>query len=331
MKRLTTALLLSLAIVATAGPAQAEKFIVKTATIAPEGSVWLKVMRKMGKELKKATDGNVKIKFFAGGVLGDDKVVLEKMRFGQVHAAGLIGVGLGELVPEVRLLELPFQFTSYKQTDCVLNAVDQEFKDKFEKKGFVHLGWVDQGFVYVFSKQKILSADDMAGTKPWVMEADPLAKSLFEKIGLNPVPLALPDVFTSLQTGLIDTVYISPVAAIALQWYTKVKYMIDMPIVDGSGAVLVKKEFFDSLPPEYQEITRTVMGKYLKKLTRATRKLNNKSIKVLADKGIEIIKPDSRHVQQFQAKGLAAAKSLVGEMYDKATLDRILKLIERCK
>ena len=322
---------LSLAILATGGSARAEKFVVKTATIAPEGSVWLKVMRKMAKELKIATDGNVKTKFFAGGVLGDDKVVLEKMKFGQVQAAGLIGVGLGELVSEVRLLELPFQFTSYKQTDCVLDALSDEFKKKFEEKGFVLLGWADQGFVYVFSNKEIRSADDMKGTKPWVLESDPMAKLLFEKLGLNPVPLALPDVFTSLQTGLIDTIYISPVAAIALQWYTKVKYMIDMPIVDGTGAILVTKKFFDTLPPDYQATVIKLTDKYLKKLSKVTRKLNNKSIKVLVDKGIEIIKPDQRQIAKFQKMGLEAAHGLVGKLYDKPALDRVLKLIERCK
>ncbi|NOZ02887.1 MAG: ABC transporter substrate-binding protein [Deltaproteobacteria bacterium] len=331
MKRLATAFLAVAVVLSVTSAARAEKFVIKTATIAPEGSVWLKVMRRMAKDLKKATDGNVRLKFFAGGVLGDDKVVLEKLRFGQIQAAGLIGVGLGELVPEVRALELPFQFTSYKQTDCVLDALKDDFAKKFEKKGFVLLGWADQGFVYVFSNKAIKSADDMQGTKPWVMESDPLAKLLFQKLGLNPVPLAIPDVFTSLQTGLIDTIYISPVAAIALQWYTKVKYMIDMPIVDGSGAILISKKFFDGMPPEYRKITRELTAKYLRLLQKATRRLNTKSIKVLARKGIQMIKPQASDIAGFQKKGLEAAKSLVGKLYDKATLDRVLGLIEKCR
>lgn len=311
--------------------AEADTYVMKVATVAPEGSVWLKVMRKMAEEVKKATSGRLEIKFFAGGVLGDDKVVLDKMRFGQVQAAGLTGVGLGELVPEVRLMELPFQFTSYKQVDCVLEDLYPDFAKKFEEKGFVLLGWADQGFVYVFSKNRIQGTADMKGAKPWVWEADVLAKAVFKAIGLSPVPLSLQDVFTSLQTGLIDTVYISPVAAIALQWYTKVSYMVDLPIADGSGAIVVSKSFFDSLPQDIQEVLRTTVPKYAKKLSEATRTLNDKSIQVLAEKGVTVIKPDASQVSGFRDKGLEAARSLVGTLYQAPMLDRVLRRLQSCK
>ncbi len=325
-----TATLLALVIPARAARAD-DPVVLKVATVAPEGSVWLKVMRKMAEELKKETEGRLEVKFFAGGVLGDDKVVLDKMRFGQVHAAGLTGVGLGELVPEVRVMELPFQYSSYRQVDCVLEAFQEEFARKFEEKGFVLLGWSDQGFVYVFSKNRIQSPTDMKGAKPWVWEADVLAKAVFKAIGLSPVPLALQDVFTSLQTGLVDTVYVSPVAAIALQWYTKVSYMVDMPIADGAGAIVIAKATFDRLPADIQAALRDKVPKYAAKLSRATRQLNDKSIQVLAEKGITILKPDPAQVAGFEARGLEAARSLVGQLYPAALLDRVLKRIQQCR
>ncbi len=325
-----TATLVALAIPARAARAD-DPVVLKVATVAPEGSVWLKVMRRMAGEIKKETGGRLEVKFFAGGVLGDDKVVLDKMRFGQVHAAGLTGVGLGELVPEVRVMELPFQYTSYKQVDCVLDAFRDEFARKFEEKGFVLLGWSDQGFVYVFSKNRIQSPTDMKGAKPWVWEADVLAKAVFKALGLNPVPLALQDVFTSLQTGLVDTVYISPVAAIALQWYTKVSFMVDMPIADGSGAIVIAKAAFDRLPADLQAILRDKVPKYAKKLSQATRQLNDRSVQVLTEKGLTVLKPDPAQVAGFQARGVEAARSLVGQLYPAALLDRVLKRIQQCR
>lgn len=325
-----TATLVALAIPARAARAD-DPVVLKVATVAPEGSVWLKVMRRMADELKKETGGRLEVKFFAGGVLGDDKVVLDKMRFGQVHAAGLTGVGLGELVPEVRVMELPFQYSSYEQVDCVLDTFRDEFARKFEEKGFVLLGWSDQGFVYVFSKNRIQSPTDMKGAKPWVWEADVLAKAVFKALGLNPVPLALQDVFTSLQTGLVDTVYISPVAAIALQWYTKVSFMVDMPIADGSGAIVIAKAAFDRLPPDIQAILRDKVPKYAKKLSKATRQLNDRSVQVLTEKGLTVLKPDPAQVAGFQARGVEAARSLVGQLYPAALLDRVLKRIQQCR
>jgi len=303
----------------------------KVATVAPEGSPWLKVMRKMAEELEKETGGRLKIKFYAGGVLGDDKVVLDKMRFGQIHAAGLTGVGLGEIVPEVRLMELPFQFDSYSQVDCVLNALYDDLAKKFEEKGFVLLGWADQGFVYVFSKKEIKGVKDMQGAKPWVWEADVLAKAIFKVMGINPTPLALQDVFTSLQTGLVDTVYISPVAAISLQWFTKVQYMVDMPITDGSGAIVMSKQAYDKLDPDLQKALSSKVKEYAKKLTRITREMNQKSLKTLEEKGIVFIKPTDQDVASFRAKGLEAARSLVGQLYSQQALDRALGILKGCK
>ena len=311
--------------------ASAQQYVIKAATVAPEGSVWLKVMRRMDKELQKKTGGRLKFKFYAGGVLGDDKVVLQKMRFGQIQAAGLTGVGLGELVPKVRLMELPFQLATYRQVDCALKSFYDEFEKAFESKGFVLLGWTDQGFVYLFSKEKVQSVDDLRIRKPWVWEADPLARAMYEVVGVSPVPLALQDVFTSLQTGHVDTVYISPVAAISLQWYTKVNYMIDLPIADGSGAFVVSKGFFDKLPQDLQSALLETARKYLRKLSRATRKLNDKSLRILQKKGVTIIPVDAARAESFRKLGLRAAKKLVGKLYSAQDLERFLQTVSRCR
>ncbi len=310
--------------------ALAQENVIKMATSAPEGSPTLKVLRKLNDELKTATGGKLSFKFFAGGVLGDDKVMLDKMKYGQIQAAALTGVGLGEIASEVRLLEMPFHFGSYKQIDCVVNAFSDEFAKKFEEKGYVLLGWADQGFVYLFSKKRIEKVADMAGTKPWVWGSDVLAKAIFNAFDLNPVPLELQDVFTSLQTGLIDTVYISPVYAVGMQWYTKVQYMVDVPITDGIGAMVISKKAFDALPADQQVVLKTKATEYLKKLTAVTRQGNDKAIKVLADKGIQVIKVDASQTSQFRSKGEQAAKALVGKLYSAEMLKRLQAQISKC-
>lgn len=309
----------------------AQEIVIKAATVAPEGSVWMKVMNKMNEDIKKESGGRLSFKFFSGGVLGDDKTVLDKMKYGQVQAAGFTGVGLGYILPEVRVMELPFHFSTYKQLDCTLSAFSDEFAKKFEEKGFILLGWADQGFVYLFSKKNISSANDMKTTKPWVWESDPLAKAVFTAFGLNPVPLSLQDVFTSLQTGLVDTVYISPVAAIALQWYTKVETMVDLPIVDGIGAFLMSKEAFDKLPEDLKKLLKEKSASYLKKLSTATRQSNDASIKILKEKGIRVVSPNENEISEFRKKGEQAARSLVGKLYSSELLEGVKAKASQCK
>ena len=85
---------------------------IKFATVATEGSTWMKVMNEMANAVEDSTNGEVKFKIYPGAVQGDEKDVLRKMRIGQIHSAGFTGVGLGEILPEVRIMDAPFLFNN---------------------------------------------------------------------------------------------------------------------------------------------------------------------------------------------------------------------------
>ena len=106
---------------------------IKFATLAPEGSNWMKEMHRLDKEVQDATGGAVAFKFYPGGVSGDEMDVIRKMRIGQVHSAGFTGVGLGEILPEVRVLDLPFLFENDKQVEHIYEVMDVYFTGKFAR------------------------------------------------------------------------------------------------------------------------------------------------------------------------------------------------------
>ncbi len=308
--------------------ALAEDFEITLATVAPEGSLWMKEMHKLDEKIREKTDGHVRLKFYAGGVAGDDKTVLEKIKGGQFVGAGLTGVGLGEIVPDFRVMEIPFHFRSYAEVDYVLKKLSKWFKQKFEEKGYKVLGWTDQGFVYVMSKKKIGSVADMKAAKPWVWDVDPLAHAAFAAFGINPIPLSIENVATSLDSGMIDTIYISPEAAIALQWYRKVQYIVNIPIVDGAGAIVMSKAYFDKMPKEYQVVVETLSASYLQNLTSKNRKSNEEAMKTLAGKGIASIQPTAADLAKFEEVGVKAADNLVGKLYSKKLLDKVRSLLD---
>jgi TRAP-type C4-dicarboxylate transport system substrate-binding protein len=328
MKRIAVTTLLLLLPLLWVPTAAAEDFELTIATVAPEGSLWMKEMHKLDEKVREKTDGHVRFKFYPGGVAGDDKTVLEKIKGGQFVGAGLTGVGLGEIYPGIRVLEIPFTFRSYGEVDYVLKKLSKYFKQKFEEKGFKVLGWTDQGFVYIMSKQKIASKDDMKKAKPWVWDVDPLANAAFASFGINPIPLSIENVATSLDSGMIDTFYISPVAAIALQWYRKAKFVVNFPVVDGAGAIVIAKETFDKMPKEYQVILETLSAQYLRGLSVKTRKANDQAMETLKKKGIEIVEPTEADVKEFMEVGIKASDSLAGKLYSKKLLDKVRALLD---
>jgi len=302
----------------------AKTVTIKFATLAPEGSTWMNVMREFAAEVKKQTNGEIKIKIYAGGVQGDEKDVIRKMRINQLQSGGFTGVGLGTILPEVRILDTPFLFESHEEIDYVKQKFFDRFAKGFEKKGYVLLGWAEVGFVYIYSNYPLKKKDDLNKVKMWMWEGDPLAEALYKTAGISPIPLSITDVLTSLQTGLIDGVYTSPLACLGLQWFTKVKYMLDIPLANSMGAVLVTKKTIKKISPENQKILMELGNEYFNELTRLSRIDNENSITQMVKNGLTLTKvQDKATLDEFMQLGEKSRRELVGQLYSQELLDQI--------
>lgn len=305
-----------------------QQYIIKFATVAPEGTSWMNVMREYDAAVRKESGGRIGFRMYASNIQGDEKTVIRKIGVGQLQAAGFTGVGLGEIAPKVRILDTPFLIRSSEEADNLIRVFDQEFQKAIEAGGYVLLGWAEVGFVYVFSNSKVEKADDIKQLKMWVWDGDPVAETSFRALDLNPIPLSLDNVRTSLQTGLINAFYTTPYAAIAMQWYTQAKYMVDFPLTCSAGAVLISKKYFDNLPDDLQEILVRNGRFYMKNLTEVGRQDNKNSLIELKKRGIIFTKADSEGIQEYIASGLRARRMLVGRMYDEDFMNRVEKAAE---
>ena len=298
--------------------------VIKFATVAPEGSTWMNVMTEFAQAVNTQTDGQVKFKLYPGSQSGDELVVLRKIRIGQLHSAGFTGVALGEILPEVRILDSPFLFRSYAEVDFTTSKLYDYFSSKFEEKGFILLGWAEVGFVYVYTTRPVYGIQDLSGVKMWMWEGDPVAEATFKAIGITPIPLSITDVMTSLQTNLINGVYISPLACIALQWHTKVKYMLDLPLADSNGAVLLVKSQFDKLSPSQQEILKNLSRQYFGKLISSSRNDNAQSLEIIKKAGIQFTQvKDKTETEKYYQAGKTARRMLIGKLYDEKFLNQV--------
>lgn len=326
MKRVIPASILTLLILF--GEGYSQKYVIKFATLAPDGSTWMNVMKEYNDAVRKESGGRVEFKIYSGGKAGDEKDVLRKIQLGQFHAGGFTGVGLGEIAPKVRILDSPFLFENYDEIDYIYKTFDKEFTQAFEENGYVLLGWAEVGFVYIFSKSPIRSAEDVKRNKVWLWEGDPIAEAAFKAFGVSAIPLSITDVLTSLQTGLVNAVYTSPLAAIALQWFTRVKYMLNLPLADAAGAVVISKKKFDELPADLKEILVRNGRKYMAKLTALSREDNRKSIEVLQKHGIQLSPPPSEESRRgYFEVGKAARRLLIGKLYSEEFLSRVEKAV----
>ncbi len=320
-KKLPAVCALLLALCAASAQAQT---MIKFATLAPEGSTWMKAMRQYTAEVSSKTANRVQFKIYAGGVSGDEKDVVRKIRLGQLQAGGFTGVGIGEIAPEIRLLDTPFLFKNSAEIDHIYKTFDADFRKYFETRGYVLLGWAEVGIVNVFSNSPVTKPEDMRSVKIWMWEGDPIAEAMFDALKVKPIPLSVTDVMTSLQTGMINGVYGSPLSVIALQWFARMKYVFSLPITNASGAVVLAKKTFDALSKEDQRTLLDLGDKHLRALTLQSRKDNTQSLTVLKNKKLVFTDPAGPAVvAEFEKAGDTARQSLVGKMYPKELMDRL--------
>lgn len=304
-------------------PAAEAGEVMKLATVAPEQSTWMQVMRDCERELREATGGAVELRLYPGGVSGDEKDVLRKIRFGQLAAGGFTGFGLGEVVPWVRVLELPFLVETPDEAAAALEAVRDTLEAEFARKGFEVLGWSSVGMVHIFSKDPIIDLDTFRRARMWLWEGDRLALALFKEAGVSPIQVALPDVITSLETGLLDAVYTSPLAALALQWFTRVRYMTDLPVAHSVGAVIVSSSFMERLREPTRQAVRDVFASHMARLDTLARRDQRESLQALKEAGIEsaLVPPAAR--ESFRGLGRNISDDLADDLFPRWLLEEV--------
>ncbi len=304
-------------------PSVAKTVVIKLATLAPEGSSWIETFNAINAEIKQKTDGQVRCKFYAGGVLGDEKDMLRKMHIGQIHAAGLTSAGLSAIFNEMDVFQIPFLFTSHEEVDYVLTQMDGFYRKGFDDNQYVLLGWSEGGFVHLMSTQPVATLADLRKLKVWTWEDAPMTRIIFDEANVSAIPLTVPDVLVGLQTGLVDVVYAPPSGAISLQWFTKIRYITDVNLIYLIGAVVIKKKVFNKITPAHQKIIIDVWQRHMSQLKQTIRSENQEAMQVMVKQGIKIIVPTENQVTEFKDVSAKAIQRLEGETFSQKVLDEV--------
>ena len=296
---------------------------VKMGTLIPEGTTWSKHLKKMSKEIKKATKNKVKLKYYFGGSQGDEPDVLRKIRVGQLHGGIFTGKTLGSISGDTRVLELPFTFFKNKEkASKVLKKMSPFLNEKFKKSGLIGLGMFDIGMVYFISKKKINNLFDLGGIKIWSWDGDRLVETILNVMNFISVPLALPDVLSSLSTGIIEATYAPPIGILSFQWNTKVKYIIDFPLTLSIGALLISQKYWKKISLEHQNKIIRISEKYVNKINISNKKDNEDALDIIKKSGIKLIEFPKEDIEKGKKLRIKVIERLKGKLFSIEFLER---------
>ncbi len=307
------------------GMAAAQTTEIKIATLAPENSGWMKEFRQGAAEIRERTDGRVKLKFYSGGVQGNERQVLRKMQIGQLHGGTFAPTDFQDRYPDVNIYGLPFLFKSIEEVEYVREHLDAGLIAGIEDLGFETFGFAGGGFAIILSNEPVRSHDDLKGKKVWLPEGDQISYQGMKSLDLSPVSLPITDVLTGLQTGLIDIVAIPPVVALALQWHTKVKYVTRMPVLYAMGFMVIGERKFNQLSDPDQAVVRDVMTGIYDDVDAASQRDSRNATEALLSVGLEEVDPVPGEFEKIRDQMQETNSDMADQgMFSASLLDELL-------
>ena len=300
----------------------------KIASLAPAGSVWINQFAQFADEVKQKSGGQVSFKVYPGGVMGDDQAMLRKMRVGQLHGGGFTMTGISQVVPDFRVMAIPFLFNSYEEVDYVKTGLLPSFKTEFRSHGLELIAMTEVGFIYAMSTQPIQTLADLEQSKNWSPMGDPISETYLKTLGITPVQLTIPDVLSSLQSGLIDTVYNSLYGSIVLQWFTKAKHIVNTPYGYAYGAFSLDSRSFNKLSPKQQQIITEAAERHFSTLLKDTRQSNSESRQVLINQGATFLDVDETTRKGLQDKRDQTIVRLIPDSFSQDIYNQTTTLLD---
>ncbi len=332
MRRLTlAALAVTLMLLATISEATE----LKLATFAPDGSNWMERMRATAERIEERTDGAVRLRFYPGGVMGDARAVLRRMRLGQMHGGSFTLGELASVAPAANLYSMPFVFRNAEEVRSLRETFDPLVLGALEAEGIVAPGISLGGFAYLFSDRELPSADPEAlgsAYRVWVPSGDRLSQHTLEKAGASPVPLPLAEVYTALQTGAVNTFASTPSATIILQWHTRAETMLDMPLLMTAGTIGFDQRALARVGEDDRAILLEELAATLERIEDDNFKDNREAMQALSDRGVRVTEPEPELVAFWHDLAHRIRRDAVEDgSFELPHLDRLESALERIR
>jgi TRAP-type C4-dicarboxylate transport system substrate-binding protein len=302
-------------------PAEGAPIVIKLATLVPDGSVWDQSLKASGAEWARDTQGRVSLRVYPGGVAGSEEDVIRKMRIGQLQAASVTVAGLAQIDPAFKAFTVPMFFDSYPELRVVLDKMTPMLKQRLEEKGFVLLNWGHGGWVHVFSKQPVSSVGDLRKLRLWVGVGDDRAQQLWKKNGFQPVAVSTTDILAGLQSGMLDAIYITPLAALSLQWFRTTPYMTEIGLAPLVGGTIVTKSAWEKISPADRTAILASCHKLELELEQQVPRQDTTSVAEMQKRGLKLVPVSGAQAAEWRQTAETFATQMRGETVPADVMD----------
>lgn len=295
----------------------------KIASIAPEQSPWGQALNKLAADWARISGGRVILKIYHNGIAGDERSMISKVRIGQLQGMVLTATGLCEINPDFFSICLPALVRTDRELSYVLEKMRPHYESMLRNTGFVPIAWSKAGWVKFFSKRPVMYPSDLKAMKLSVGGQNDMFVQVWKVMGYQAVPVAIPQVLSALNSGMIEAVYSSPLAVGGYQWFGITKHMLDFNVSPFIGSILLSERSWRQVPADLRPKLMEAVREVEVKLDSDTVALENAAVETMRKHGLVIhqVSEDAR-TQWFKEFG-EAYKHLIGSVITQEAYDTI--------
>jgi len=304
------------------------RFTLRLATAAPDGTTWAHELRAIDRELSAETHGEVRMKWYWGGIAGEEPEMGDRILRGQLDGAASGGVLCHRVSTSMRVMSIRGLFQSRDEAAHVMTQLRPAIEKEARAAGFEYVGATGLGPDLVFSREPVHSWEDVKRTRLWAWNADDTGRLMNEALGLNTVPLPIAEALRAYEERRVDGFVASPQGAVAFQWFSRARYLLNQPIGFSWGCLLISNAAFDRLPHEYQQVLRSAASKAGARIDAAGRQTDDALLGGLFEKqGLKPLEGNESLRRDFTAAARAARERLGDKLIPAAILQHVLALL----
>ena len=274
---------------------------IKIGTVAPSGSLWETTIKEIAAEWTKISNGEINVKIYSGGFLGDEENIIRQIKLGKLQAAALSSQGIKNISEDLFILSMPMLVGNDDEFDYVFKKIQPTFNKDLQQKGFVSLGWTNTGWVKWFSKTKVLYPDDLKQIRLAVDSSDQKAVQIWQKIGFKVIPLAFTDLLAGISSNnMAEAAYLTPYTANAIGIAKHTPYMYDMPIAPVYAILTISDKAWKSINDKYKplikERTAAIIEQFYPKLV----KIENEGLEIMKKNGLVVVPSTKESITEWE-------------------------------
>jgi TRAP-type C4-dicarboxylate transport system substrate-binding protein len=308
--------------------AHAEPVLLRMATPAPPGTAWAREGLPMERDIAELTGGQVRMKWYFGGIAGDEMQMLDRVRRDQLDGVGSGGMLCEKLAPSMRALRVVGLFQNRDESAYVTGRLKETLDAEFLKAGFVNLGEVGVGPDVIFSRTPIRSMADLRATRLWIWDLDNVFRQTLLDMGANIVPAPLDQAYREYERHHLDGFIAVPAAALAFQWSAETRYFTELRSSFLRGCFIISSRSYDQLSVAGQQAVKQSAARAIARLEEIGREQDEALLGGLfAKQGLTRVPVSESFRAEFYAVAQAARERLAGKMVPEPLLQRVLGLL----